>query len=187
MFKRIPASELAKLRSYFKAGAEVMLLTPMTNDPNPVSVGSKGIVNHIDDLGTVFVEWENEGKLGCVWGTDHFALVSDLMELSINELLNDANQIINHQQVGTIEPLLTYLDDAITQLEARNTANIAFIDHMENNMQASMCFDTLYEDFPIEEWQRALAVAQENNNEKLMLALGRFQGFKLITHETRYL
>lgn len=50
----------------FVPGCHVQL-TEMMNDPyNPLPKGLKGVVRHVDDLGTVHINWGNGSTLGAV-------------------------------------------------------------------------------------------------------------------------
>lgn len=54
-------------------GNKVMLLH--TTDPSTeLKCGDLGTISHIDDIGTVFVNWENGSKLGMIPGEDQFAV-----------------------------------------------------------------------------------------------------------------
>lgn len=57
------------LEKTYPTGTEVVLESVM-DDPNPVPVGTKGIVTHIDDTGTIHVNWEDGRSLGCLLGVD---------------------------------------------------------------------------------------------------------------------
>lgn len=46
-----------------------MCLIKMDDEQAP-SPGTKGIVRFVDDIGTVFVKWENGSMLGVVLGCD---------------------------------------------------------------------------------------------------------------------
>jgi hypothetical protein len=46
-------------------------------DPHsPVPVGTEGTVVLVDDLGTIFVEWDNGSRLGLVPGVDRWEVLS---------------------------------------------------------------------------------------------------------------
>jgi hypothetical protein len=45
------------------------------NDPDPVPVGTEGTVNHVDDVGTIHVTWDNGRLLGLVPGEDKYELI----------------------------------------------------------------------------------------------------------------
>lgn len=59
---------LERLRKTYLVGAKVELLK--MNDIQSQPVGTKGIVNHVDDIGTIHVDWENGSSLGVVYGED---------------------------------------------------------------------------------------------------------------------
>lgn len=42
------------------------------HDKWPVPPGTVGVVTHIDDIGTVFVNWSNGSGLGLIPGTDEY-------------------------------------------------------------------------------------------------------------------
>lgn len=68
-------SELTK-ESYYLLGKRVQLV--YTNDQyTNLQYGDLGIVNFIDDTGTVFVSWDNGSKLGLIPGVDRWKLVHD--------------------------------------------------------------------------------------------------------------
>ena len=46
-----------------------------TNDPyTDLVAGDQGTVDHVDDIGTVFVKWDNGSKLGLVPGIDRWLM-----------------------------------------------------------------------------------------------------------------
>ncbi len=48
-----------------------------TSDPyTNLKSGDEGVVDHIDDIGTVFVKWDNGSGLGLVQGEDSYWVVS---------------------------------------------------------------------------------------------------------------
>lgn len=50
-------------------GKRVTLLR--TSDPyTNLKAGDEGVVNYIDDMGTVFVKWDNGSSLGLIEGED---------------------------------------------------------------------------------------------------------------------
>lgn len=59
------------MKERYPAGTRIMLLH-MGNDPNPVAPNSKGTVTHVDDIGTLFVDFDNGRNLGVVPGEDTF-------------------------------------------------------------------------------------------------------------------
>jgi Domain of unknown function (DUF4314) len=48
-----------------------------TTDPyTNLKSGDEGVVDHVDDIGTVFVKWDNGSGLGLVQGEDSYWVVS---------------------------------------------------------------------------------------------------------------
>lgn len=67
MFKEI-------IKNYFSEGARVKLI--FTNDPYTELVpGDRGTVSFVDDMGTIFVDWDNGSKLGIIYGIDKIELI----------------------------------------------------------------------------------------------------------------
>ena len=65
-------SEMAKsYRERYPAGTRIKLIS-MGNDPNPIPDGTKGTVEYIDDIATVFCRFDNGRRLGLACGEDHF-------------------------------------------------------------------------------------------------------------------
>lgn len=59
---------LEELRKRYPVGTVVELVR--MNDVQAPSVGTKGVVEIIDDMGTIHVKWENGSSLGVVYGED---------------------------------------------------------------------------------------------------------------------
>jgi len=61
--KRISENELKKKRVLFKKGTVIELIK--MNDPYvDMPKGLKGVVTHVDDIGTIHTNWENGSSLG---------------------------------------------------------------------------------------------------------------------------
>ena len=60
---------LNQLRKEYPQGRKVYLVEKM-DDPESPPAGTKGTVMFVDDLGTIFVEWENGIQLGVVYEWD---------------------------------------------------------------------------------------------------------------------
>ena len=58
-------------RERYLAGTRIRLIS-MGNDPNPIPDGTKGTVEYIDDIATVFCRFDNGRRLGLAYGEDHF-------------------------------------------------------------------------------------------------------------------
>lgn len=58
-----------RLRTNFPAGTRVELLA-MSDPWSDLKPGARGTVHHTDDIGTIFVHWDNGSGLGVVHGVD---------------------------------------------------------------------------------------------------------------------
>ena len=63
------------LREQFPKGSRIQL-TEMGSDHHPIPPGSKGILDHIDDLGHFHVRWNNGQILDVVIGEDRFTVLT---------------------------------------------------------------------------------------------------------------
>ena len=64
----ISKEELEKLRKEYPVGCKVELLE--MNDTQAPPIHTKGVVRHVDDIGTIFVNWETGNGLGVAYGED---------------------------------------------------------------------------------------------------------------------
>jgi hypothetical protein len=46
-----------------------------TDQYSPIPQGTQGTVDMVDDMGTVFVDWDNGSTLGLIMGEDKFKIV----------------------------------------------------------------------------------------------------------------
>lgn len=47
------------------------------NDPHGVPAGTKGTVEHVDDMGTIHCIWDNGQTLGLLPNVDHYRKISE--------------------------------------------------------------------------------------------------------------
>ena len=59
------------IKDRYPAGTRIMLLH-MGSDPNPLPPNTGGTVTHVDDIGTVFADFDNDRSFGVVPGEDTF-------------------------------------------------------------------------------------------------------------------
>ena len=64
------------LKEKYPAGIRIMLLQ-MGDDPRPIPPNTKGTVAAVDDIGTLFVDFDNGRSLGVVPGEDSFRTLTD--------------------------------------------------------------------------------------------------------------
>lgn len=53
------------------------------NDKYPVPSGTMGTINHVDDMGTIHVSWDNGSTLGLIQGDDKYQIIHTLDETQI--------------------------------------------------------------------------------------------------------
>lgn len=65
-----PSKEtVERLKKQFPVGARVELVS-MRDPYSKLKPGDQGTVSMVDDIGTVFVQWDMGGGLGIVYGED---------------------------------------------------------------------------------------------------------------------
>lgn len=77
----------------YPPGTRLMLLC-MNDPPHPVESGTRGTVEHVDDMGTIHMSWDNGRTLGIVPGEDEFRR---LTQEEIDQELRDQAQ---EQSIG---------------------------------------------------------------------------------------
>lgn len=61
------------LKETFTPGTRIRCIAMY--DKYPVPVGTEGTVRHVDDIGTIHVNWDNGSGLGLVYGEDRFEVI----------------------------------------------------------------------------------------------------------------
>lgn len=64
-------SRIQQLKEQYPPGTRIQL-DHMGKDPNPISNGTKGTVDLVDDIGTVHCTFDNGRHLGLCMGEDSF-------------------------------------------------------------------------------------------------------------------
>ncbi len=72
--RKISNKQVEEIKSKYKKGTKIQLIK-MNNDPQPVPDGTIGIVDFVDDIGTVHMIWENGSSLGLIIGEDKFEII----------------------------------------------------------------------------------------------------------------
>jgi hypothetical protein len=86
MDKIISKAALEARRIKFKPGTRVELVS--MNDPyTTLKPGDRGTVSEVDDIGTVFVNWDNGSTLGCCYGADEIKVVPYLSDKVFEEIM----------------------------------------------------------------------------------------------------
>ncbi len=73
--------KIEMIKQRYPEGTRICL-DNMDNDPNPIPPGSKGTVQFVDDMGTVFCEFDNGRSLGVIPGEDSFHKIQQEEELT---------------------------------------------------------------------------------------------------------
>ena len=72
----ISKAALEARKARYQPGCRVELVS--MNDPyTKLKPGDRGTVRSVDDIGTVFVSWDNGSGLGVAYGADEINLVSE--------------------------------------------------------------------------------------------------------------
>ena len=70
-----PSKEVVKkIREQYPPGSMVELVS-MSDPYTMIPPGTKGVVDDVDDTGTVFVRWDTGSRLGAVYGVDRIKLL----------------------------------------------------------------------------------------------------------------
>lgn len=60
-----------RIKKMFPPGTRIVL-GHMDDPYNPIPPGTRGTVDDVDDIGTIFPKWDNGSGLGLVYGEDRF-------------------------------------------------------------------------------------------------------------------
>lgn len=66
-------NKIKKIKEHYPKGTEIELIS--MNDFQAIPSGTHGIVDFVDDIGTIFVNWDNGSTLGLVIGEDRFKIL----------------------------------------------------------------------------------------------------------------
>ena len=68
--------EIKEIKAKYIVGTKIELIK-MDDSQAPLP-GTKGIIENIDDIGTLHIRWENGSSLGLVVGVDEFKVICPL-------------------------------------------------------------------------------------------------------------
>jgi hypothetical protein len=67
-------NQIIKAQMFSLIGRRIELVD-CTDEFTPMTPGTKGTISYIDDIGTVFVNWDNGSALGLVPGIDKWKYI----------------------------------------------------------------------------------------------------------------
>jgi hypothetical protein len=82
-FRMFNEKQIERIKKMYPKGTEIELIS--MNDSQAVPSGTKGIVDFVDDAGTIQMDWENGSSLGLIVGEDQFKVIRDV-ELENNSM-----------------------------------------------------------------------------------------------------
>ena len=65
--------EIERIKKEYTKGTEIELI--YMSDNQAVPSGTRGVVDFVNDVGTIFVDWENGSLLGLIYGEDQFKII----------------------------------------------------------------------------------------------------------------
>ena len=86
--------EIEELKKIYPKGTEIELIS--MNDSQAVPKGTHGVVDHVDDMGTIHMKWDTGSTLGLIIGEDQFRIIKQknnkIEELTCSEVINLSNK-----------------------------------------------------------------------------------------------
>lgn len=67
--------KILKDKDKYKKGTRIKLIN--MEDSQSVPRDTKGTIDFVDDIGTIFVNWDNGSSLGLIYGVDNFEIIYD--------------------------------------------------------------------------------------------------------------
>ena len=66
--------EVERIREIYPEGTKIRLLH-MKNELYAPEAGTEGVVNHVDDIGSIHVNWSTGSSLALIYGVDEFVKI----------------------------------------------------------------------------------------------------------------
>lgn len=74
-------NNVTEIRDNYPPGTQIVINEMI--DPRPIPSGIKGVVDHVDDMGTIHCTFENGRKLGVIPGEDDFSIIKQQLSEKI--------------------------------------------------------------------------------------------------------
>ena len=98
--------QIKRIKEQYPKGTEIELIS--MEDSQAVPSGTHGIVDFVDDMGTIQMTWDNGSSLGLIIGEDQFKVIKTAMDVKLEELekiktklLKDDNLFLHVQNIET--------------------------------------------------------------------------------------
>ena len=83
-------------RESYPSGTRIVLIHMGDDDPNPIPDGTRGTVVCVDDIGTVFCDFDSGRSLGLAYGADSYRKLTpqELAEEEQNDMDEDTGPVM---------------------------------------------------------------------------------------------
>ena len=87
---------IQRVKQLYPPGTRIVL-GEMSDPYSPVPPGTRGTVQSVDDMGTVFPQWDNGRTLGLIYGEDSFRKLTQ-EELAEESQISEESEISEEAQ-----------------------------------------------------------------------------------------